>query len=115
MGMDCLKKICMNKNEKNKEMELDDQEKQDYTQMNNKNNVQNKKNWEKSKNSKNEIITNKGLSIDCLYEFIKGIFPEDIPNNYIEDIKTKIREIKYIKLDEENKIKNLLIYLNYMI
>lgn len=103
-------------------MELDDQEKQDYIQMNNKNNFQNKKNWEKSKNSIYEIITNiqqnmeedetKGLSIDYLDEFIKGIFPEDIPNNYIEDIKTKIREVKYIKLGEENKIKN---YLNYMI
>ena len=119
MGLDCLKAF-LNKEEKNNEEDFRNQEKLDYIQKNNKNNFQNmqeKKDLEKGlKNPIYEIIANiqqnmeedetKGLSIDYLDDFINSIFPENFPSNLIEDIKSKIYEIKNIELGEENKIRN---------
>ena len=119
MGLDCLKAF-LNKEEKNNEEDFRNQEKLDYIQMDNKDNFQNvqeKKDFEKGlKNPIYEIIANiqqnmeedetKGLSIDYLDDFINSIFPENFPSNLIEDIKSKIYEIKNIELGEENKIRN---------
>lgn len=99
--------------EKIKEPRADNKNNKDFTEKQT-NEVDIKK---KTNNVIYEIIANiehnteydetKELYLDYLEVYINSIFPENFPINYIEDIKSKINEIKYLKIGDENKIQNL--------
>lgn len=54
-----------------------------------------------------EIDQTKGLKIECLDKFIDTIFPESVPNDYIEMVRNQIHEIKNVEIGMQNNIKNI--------